>query len=66
MRQDPFLFAPIAILAACSHTLPAFLPDPDVDPGLGNVVLMTWTTRSAEGLLGHALASERIEVDALR
>jgi hypothetical protein len=66
MRQNLLLFLSMTTLAACSHGVPAILPDPDVDPGLGNVVLMTWTTRSAEGLLGHALASERIEVDAVR
>lgn len=64
--QRVHLSAISATLVACSSAVPAVLPDPDVDPGLGDVVLMTWTTRSAEGLLGHAMASDAIEVDTLR
>jgi hypothetical protein len=30
------------------------LPTPDADADLGDVVMMTWTTRSGEGLIGHA------------
>jgi hypothetical protein len=66
MRQHQLLFVSTVTLAACSHGVPVVLPDPDVDPGLGDVVLMTWTTRSADGLLGFALAPERVEVDAVR
>jgi hypothetical protein len=52
----------LAILATCAFIVGGChklahpeLPDPDVDPGLGNFVLMTFTTRAPEGILGHAL-----------
>lgn len=38
----------------------------DADLGLGDVVMMTWTTREAAGLLGHALSSDEINVDPHR
>ncbi|MBN1608141.1 MAG: hypothetical protein JW940_16025 [Polyangiaceae bacterium] len=66
MRQSLLLSVSVATLAGCSPGLPAMLPDPDIDPGLGDVVLMTWTTRSAEGLLGYALDPELVQVDAVR
>lgn len=44
-----------ADVACGSATREPTLPDPDADLGLGNVVMMVWTTRDHEGLLGHAL-----------
>ena len=40
--------------AGCAASRPPELPDPDVDLGLGDIVLLTFTTRASEGLLGHA------------
>ncbi len=50
----------------CSPGSVPVLPDPDADLGLGDVVFMTWTTRSPEGLLGHTMIPQRIGVDPLR
>lgn len=54
--------------SACSGgTTPATLPAPDTNMGLGDVVMMTWTTRSTEGLLGHVeLSDPEIGVDPHR
>lgn len=38
----------------------------DADLGLGDVVMMTWTTREAAGLLGHALSAGALGVDPHR
>lgn len=53
-------------LFGCSPRAPAQLPSPDADLGLGDVVFLSWTTRSAEGLLGHAMVDGEIAVDPLR
>jgi hypothetical protein len=60
--------AVVSLLAGgCSATQTApTLPEPDVDLGLGDVVLLTWTTRAHEGLLGYALEPGRISVDSHR
>lgn len=44
-----------AFVLSCSAMRPAELPMPDADLGLGEVVMMTWTTREPDGLLGHVL-----------
>jgi hypothetical protein len=50
--------ASVALLVtACQPSRKPDLPDPDVDLGLGSVVLLTFATRAAEGILGHALKS---------
>lgn len=56
------------LLGACASVPGSSLPDPDLDPGLGDVVLMKWTTRSSEGLLGCALDRDpdHTEVDRIR
>ncbi|HTM46991.1 MAG TPA: hypothetical protein VL137_18670 [Polyangiaceae bacterium] len=55
------------LAGGCSGTQSApTLPEPDVDLGLGDVVLLTWTTRAQEGLLGYALEPGRISVDSHR
>jgi hypothetical protein len=43
----------LGLLAGCAASRPPELPDPDVDLGLGDIVLLTFTTRASEGLLGH-------------
>jgi hypothetical protein len=42
------------------------LPDPNTDLGLGDVVMLTWTTRAPEGLLGHALEPGVLRIDPHR
>lgn len=42
-----------SLAAGCTASRPPELPDPDVDLGLGNIVVLTFTTRASEGLLGH-------------
>ena len=46
--------------------MPATLPDPNADVGLGEVGLLVWTTRSSNGLLGHALAQGSSKIDPNR
>jgi hypothetical protein len=53
-------------LAACAPSVPPTLPDPDADVGLGEVALLVWTTRSPNGLLGHARQAASGKVDANR
>lgn len=55
------------LLAACGGAkTPADLAAADADLGLGDVVMMTWTTREAAGLLGHALSAEGLSIDPHR
>ncbi len=55
------------VVCACSAVRAPQLPDPAVDPGLGDIGMLPWTTRSPEGVLGHALSSsEELRVDTLR
>src|SRR5688572_6040688 len=56
----------LALVAACAPNVPATLPDPNADVGLGEVALLVWTTRSPEGLLGHARQSQTSKVDPNR
>jgi hypothetical protein len=53
-------------MSGCAPSVPATLPDPNADVGLGEVGLLVWTTRSANGLLGHASAPESSKVDPNR
>lgn len=62
----PLLIASLLGLEACAATLQPALPEPDVELGLGDVVLLTWTTRSPAGLLGHAMLPDAIGVDPHR
>lgn len=45
----------VGLLVGCGSPRPAELPTPEADLGLGDVVMMTWTTREPDGLLGHVL-----------
>lgn len=62
------LGAVLLLFVSCATASPlGTLPPPDADLGLGDVVMMTWTTRSHEGILGHVLADEGpIAVDSHR
>ncbi len=42
------------------------LPNPDSDMGLGDVVMLHWTTRAPEGLLGHVMERDVIRLDPHR
>ncbi len=68
VRATAHLLTAVLLLpvVGCSAMLPPVLPEPDVDLGLGDVVLLTWTTRSPEGILGHAMTPEAIGVDPHR
>jgi len=61
MRIESFGW--LGLVAACAPSVPATLPDPNADVGLGEVALMVWTTRSPEGLLGHARQSQSSKVN---
>ncbi len=54
------------VWACASQQAEPTLPDPNVDFGLGDVVLLTWTTRAPEGLLGHALEPGVVAIDPHR
>lgn len=55
-RYGVLLFAASFIgMPSCAPAQPPSLPDPNTDMGLGDVVMMTWTTRESDGLLGHVL-----------
>jgi hypothetical protein len=43
---------------AGSKAEPPTLPPPDSNLGLAGVVMMTWTTRSTDGLLGHVMSAD--------
>lgn len=58
--------AVLILPAACTNMPSPALPDPDIDLGLGDVVLLTWTTRSPDGILGHAMIPDLIGVDPHR
>ena len=58
--------AGLVLLTSCAPSLPPTLPDPNADVGLGEVGLLVWTTRSANGLLGYALATDSAKIDANR
>jgi len=62
------LLAPCLLaLSACGAAkTPSDLAAADADLGLGDVVMMTWTTREAAGLLGHALSAEGLSIDPHR
>src|SRR5688572_4481022 len=62
------LGAALLLLGACGGTKkdPAQFAAVDADLGLGDVVMMTWTTREAAGLLGHALSAGELSVDPHR
>ncbi|MGC4069404.1 MAG: hypothetical protein QM784_33085 [Polyangiaceae bacterium] len=60
----PILLMPL--VGACAPMTPPTLPDPDVDLGLGDVVLLTWTTRSPDGVLGHSMLRDVVGVDPHR
>jgi hypothetical protein len=54
------------LLLSCAPSVPATLPDPNADVGLGDVQLLVWTTRSESGLLGHALSPGTSAIDPNR
>lgn len=59
-------FACLALLTSCAPSVPATLPDPNADVGLGDVAMLVWTTRSPNGLLGYAYDQSLGKVDAHR
>lgn len=58
--------AGLALLASCAPSVPATLPDPNADVGLGDVAMLVWTTRSPSGLLGYARDQGSGKIDANR
>lgn len=58
----------LGVLTSCGGAkTPPELAAVDADLGLGDVVMMTWTTREADGLLGHAMtAGEALGIDPHR
>jgi hypothetical protein len=66
MRSWLGTVAAVAAVSGCTAPATPVLPDPDTDLGLGEVVLLAWTTRSPEGLLGHAMEPGTTRVDPHR
>ncbi len=56
----------LGVLGSCAPSVPATLPDPNADVGLGDVAMLVWTTRSPSGLLGYARDDVSGKVDANR
>lgn len=56
----------LASSASCAPSVPATLPDPNADVGLGDVAMLVWTTRSPIGLLGYARHESTGKIDANR
>jgi hypothetical protein len=56
----------LVLFAGCAPSVPATLPDPNADVGLGDVAMLVWTTRSPSGLLGYARDEASGKVDANR
>lgn len=59
-------FLGLWLVTSCAPSVPATLPDPNADVGLGDVQLLVWTTRSESGLLGHALSPGSGKIDPNR